>query len=194
MVGESNKESSKNILLVTGILILCIFVVVIGGIISANNTAATLESGIIASDKNSQNVLGQYAPKLKEALGVTKLQTNAIVEVISGANESRYGKSGSQASIQWIQEQNPNLDQGSYRRIIDMIEAGRNDFQNTQKRKIDMIQTYRTNINLFPGKLFYGMLGYPTPGFFEKYDKIVISDHAADAFEIGRDNGIDVSK
>ncbi len=194
MVDSSNRDTLKDILLVVGIIVLCIGIAIFGSFISANNTAATMESDIQAQQTQSENVLGQYAPKLKEALGVTKLQTSAVADVISRANESRYGKEGSEASVQWIQEQNPNLDQGSYRRILDMIEAGRNDFANAQKIKTDKIRQYRTTLNLFPGRMFYSILGYPTPGFFEKYDKIVISDHAADAFQTGRDNGVDIDK
>lgn len=169
-----------------------IFFFLIGGLVSANNTAVRSESSIIAAHVESQNVLGQYAPKLKEALGVTKLQAQAVADVISRANETRYGKEGSEATIQWIQEQNPALDQSSYRRIIDMIEAGRNDFKNAQTRKIDMIRSYRTEIGMFPGAMFYSFLGKPTPGFFEKYEGIVISGHADNAFKTLRDDGVEL--
>lgn len=172
------------------LIVLSIF----GGLASANNKAVTFESNIVAADQQSQNVLGQYAPRLREALGVTKLQSAAVVDVISGANETRYGKSGSQATVQWIQEQNPTLDQGSYRRIIELVEAGRNDFQLAQERKIDMVRTYRTELGLFPGNLFYGFLGKPTPSFFDKYGQIVISNHAADAFATHRDDGLDLNQ
>lgn len=162
------------------------------GLVGANNTAVRFENNIVASHADSQNVLGQYAPRLKEALGVTKLQASAVADVITKANETRYGSEGSQATIQWIKEQNPYLDQSTYRRIIDLIEAGRNDFQTAQTRKIDQIRAYRTELGLFPGTLFYSFLGKPTSGFFEKYEGIVISGHADKAFKTLRDDGVDI--
>lgn len=181
-----------NLGLVFGAVVALLLIFGIGSFISSNNKAVTFEQNIIAADSQSQNVLGQYAPKLTEALGVAKLQTAAVRDVISGANETRYGKEGSAATIQWINEQNPNLDQSGYRRIIEMVEAGRNDFQLAQQRKIDMIRTYRTELGLFPGNLFYGILGKPSPGFFEKYGEIVISNHAAGAFATHRDDGVKI--
>lgn len=175
-----------------GAVFLLIGLLLVGGCVSANNYAVTQEQNIIAQDEQSQNVLGQLAPKIKEALGVTKLQTNALREVVSGANETRYGKSGSQATIQWIQEQNPTLDQSNYGKIIEMIEGARNDFSLAQEKKIDMVRSYRTNLNIFPGSLFYRSLGYPTEDFFKKYGEIVISNHAADAFRTHRDDGLDL--
>ena len=155
-----------------------------------NNTAANYEASIIAADTDSQNVLGQYAPKLQEAIGVSKLQVNAVKDVISGANASRYGADGSKADVQWIQEQNPQLNQQSYQTILDIIQAGRDTFQLTQRRKIDEIRSYRSSTQQIPGKWFYSMMGYPTPGFFDKYDHIVVSSHAQKAFQTGIDDGV----
>ncbi len=164
----------------------------IGSYMSANNTANAYEQSIIAAHDQSRNVLGQYAPKLKEALGVTKLQASAVEEVITKANESRYGEEGSQASIQWIMEQNPNLDQSTYAKILTLIEAGRNDFALAQKDKIDRVRSYKTALGTMPTSFFYRLAGYPTSGFFEKYEKIVISGHAGNAFETGVDDGVEI--
>lgn len=73
-----------------------------------------------------------------------------------------------------------------------LIEAGRNDFQLAQQRKIDQVRSYRTDLNIFPGSMFYRMMGYPSPGFFEKYGEIVISNHAAEAFKTHRDDGVEI--
>ncbi|AOR76557.1 hypothetical protein [Novosphingobium resinovorum] len=183
---------STVILLSTLSAFAAVVLMLLGGFIGANNTAVRREAAIIAAHTDSQNVLGQYAPKLREALGVTKLQATAVADVITKANESRYGSDGSQATIQWITEQNPSLDQSGYRRVIDLIEAGRNDFQVAQTRKIDMVRSYKTEIGTFPGVMFYSLLGKPTPGFFEKYEAIVVSGHADEAFRTHRDDGVKI--
>jgi hypothetical protein len=168
--------------------------IILAMVFSYNNAAVNAEAGIVASYNQSENVLGQLAPKLKEALGVTSIQTDALEKIIKGANESRYGSDGSKATVQWIKEQNPTLDQSGYSRVISMIESGRNDFAREQKMKTDRIRDYRTMTSSMPGKFFYTMLGFPTPGFFDKYEKNVVSSHADNAFKTGIDDGVNLKQ
>ncbi len=166
-------------------------VVFVGSWISTNNWAIRSEASIIAQKDTAKNVLGQYGPTLREALGVTKLQANAVADVITEANKSRYGANGSGATVQWIREQNPTLDQSSYGRVLNIIEAGRRDFRDAQTQQIDRIRDYRSGSQVFPASFFLGLSGKPTPGFFEKYDKIVVSSQADEAFKTGIDDGVD---
>jgi hypothetical protein len=191
LLSHPKEEETLNKGLIIGGIVGAIAIIFIGSWISTNNWAIRSESAIIAQKDTAKNVLGQYGPSLREALGVTKLQTKAVTDVITGANESRYGKTGSQASIQWIQEQNPTLDQSSYQRILNLIEAGRRDFRDAQTQQIDRIRDYRAGSQVFPASFFLGLAGKPTPGFFEKYDKIVVSSHADEAFKTGIDDGVD---
>lgn len=173
---------------------LLIGLVFVGMYVSANNSGNRHENIVKFAHEDSKNVLGQYAPRLREALGVTKIQETAVADVITKANESRYGKTGSSATVQWIQEQNPNLDQASYGRIINMIEAGRNDFQNKQTEKLDKIRQYETALGNMPGSFFLRLAGYPTPAYLQAhYDKVVISGHADEAFTTGRDDGVNLN-
>ena len=162
--------------------------------ISANNTGNRYEQNIAASFTDSKNVLGQYAPKIREAIGVTKVQTKAVEDVITGANQSRYGADGSKAVTQFIAEQNPNLDQSTFTRIVSMVEAGRNDFQAAQKRTIDQNRAYKTALGNMPGSFFLHLAGYPTAEYTAAhYDDIVMSGHASDAFKTRRDDGVDMN-
>lgn len=163
--------------------------------IGASNSANQMEQGIKAAHADSRNVLGQHAPKIKEALGVTKIQAGALEDIITGANTSRYGTDGSKAMTQFIVEQNPNLDQSNYARVITMIEAGRNDFQRAQTAKIDRLRAYDTARGSIPSGFFMRMAGYPTPEFVAAhYDRIVVSGHADGAFQTGIDDGVDLGK
>jgi hypothetical protein len=162
--------------------------------ISANNSGNRYEQNIAASFTQSKNVLGQYAPKIREALGVTKVQTRAVEDVITGANQSRYGADGSKAVTQFINEQNPNLDQTTFNRVVAMIEAGRNDFQTAQERTIDQNRAYKTALGNMPGSFFLHLAGYPTASYTSaRYDDIVISGHAGDAFQTRRDDGVNLN-
>lgn len=168
---------------------------------STYNKAVRLENTIIAAHEDSQNVLGQHAPKLKEALGVTELQTDSLLKLFSASNEARYGKDGSKATMQWIKEQNPNLDQSNYGKIITMLEASRNDFANAQKVKIDKVRTYRDMTRSFFTGTILGIAGFPKPAvdkdgqeheFFSYYGKVIVSGHADNAFKTGIDDGVDI--
>ncbi len=173
-----------------------LFAVLVGGFLltwmTTNNWAIRSENAIIAQHDTAKNILGQYAPTLREALGVTKLQTAAVAEVITGANESRYGEQGSQANMQWIQEQNPQLDQQSYQRVLNIIEAGRRDFREAQNQQIDRIRQYRTGAEQFPRSFFMNLSGKPSSGFFERYGRIIVSSHANEAYQTGIDDGVEV--
>lgn len=160
--------------------------------IKYHNYGATAENQIKSEYENMQNILGQYAPKIKEALGVTELQTDAVLKVFTGANESRYGKGGSKATFQWIKEQNPNLNQESFLKVQQLIEAGRNKFENAQTKFIDTKRQYNTRLELFWSGLWMGIAGYPKIDL-DKY-QIVKSSHATKAFETGIDDGLNIGK
>jgi hypothetical protein len=169
--------------------------VLIGGYINGNNTGNRYEASIKAIHKDGQNVLGQLQPKLKEALGVSKFQEQALRDLIEGTNKTRYGQMGAKdGAATFIQESNPNLDQSAYPRIIAMIEASRNDFATKQREKIDLIRSYETAQGQMPGSFFLRLAGYPTVTYQNAhYDNIVMSTHAADAFQTGRDDGVNVN-
>jgi hypothetical protein len=193
---SSNNRSSDGgltkslvIAAIVGVLAIAFFV----GLVSSYNYAVRSENAIIANRDNARNVLGQHAPRLREALGVTRLQAADLERLYTASNESRYGEGGAQAAFQFIQEQNPNLDQRNYGRIISMIEAGRTDFANEQRQQIDRVRNYRTGSQTFPRAGFLMLVGKPTPGFFEEYEKIVVSGHSDEAFKTGRDDGLDIS-
>lgn len=167
---------------------------------SAYNTAVGFEEKIIASYTKQQTILGQHAPKLKEALGVTALQTDALERLFTGANAARYGGDGSKAMMQWIQEQNPNLDQSTFAKVQAMIEAGRNDFTISQQFTADQVALYRKYYRNPINKVILDVSGMPEPvvkdgketPFFDFYGKVVMSSHATKSFETGVDDGVDV--
>ena len=189
--GSSGLGVGRNVLLygIIGVLILAFAIMGL----SSYNYAVAQESAIQANRDSAKNVLGQYGPMLKEALGVTRLQAKDVANVITASNDSRYGEGGSKATVQWSQEQNPNLDQSNYGRIINLIEAGRRDFREAQNQQIDRVRSYRTGSQQFPRVIFLPMFGKPSPGFFEKYDKIIVSSQADEAYKTGIDDGVDVA-
>jgi hypothetical protein len=162
--------------------------------ISASNRGNRSEQDINAAYENNQNILAQYGQKVQEAAGVTTLQRDDLIAVFTGANESRYGKTGSAATIQWIQEQNPTLDQATYIKVQQIIEAGRNEFQAAQTRLVDSKRSYRTSLGNFWGGMWLGVAGYPRikigyPIGSEDAYPVISTGRAQDAFKTGKEDG-----
>lgn len=179
--------------ILVGVGIVCLIVAVISGsYISYYNVGARSENAIKAQYENMENILAQYGTKIKEAAQIPNMQVDGLRKLFSGALESRYGKNGSQATMQWIKEQNPNLDQTTYLKLQQLIEAGRNKFENAQTRFIDAKRSYKTNLDLFWSGMWLKFAGYPKIDL-DKY-KIISSSHAKKAFETGIDDGVQFDK
>lgn len=182
----------------TVLIVIGAFFLLFGGgfvieLISANNTSNTFEQAIPAGYSNNENILAQYGQKIGEAIGVANLQAKAVKDIITGANDSRYGPDGSKAVMQWITEQNPNLDQATFKKVADMVESGRNEFQDGQTTLLDKKQAYKTLLGAFPSGMFARMLGYPVIkiGFRGQPDDypIVSTARASGAFKTHIEQG-----
>lgn len=170
-----------------GILAMLVFVLG-GSFISNYNYGNAAEKEITAQYENMENILAQYGLKVKEAAQVPNMQTKALKELFTGALDARYGGDGSKAAFQWIQEQNPNLDQSTYKELQQIVVAGRNKFENAQTRFIDAKRTYETNLGYLWKGFWLGVAGYPKIDL-SKF-AIISSGHAKNAFETKIDEGI----
>lgn len=138
------------------------FVMMLFGV---KNTCVSHEKGIEAQYEQNQNNLAGYTNKIMDMVQVPKMAMNQIKEVALAAIQGRYGKDGSKALFQAIQEQNPTVDSSLYRSLMQAMEAGRNGFDADQKTIIDKCRVYDTYAESAPQSFFVGFFGYP------KYDK-----------------------
>ena len=87
-----------------------------------------------------------------------------------------------------LKEQNPQLDASMYKKIQQVIEAFRNEFQQNQTEMIDMKRNYVTALgNVWQG-MWLKIAGYPKTDL-SKF-AIVTTDKAAETFRTHRDTGI----
>jgi hypothetical protein len=100
----------------------------------------------------------------------------------------RYGNNGSRAMFNWIQEHNPNLDASIYKKIQELVESGRNSFEQDQKMLLDKKREYQNYLETFPNNLLAGALRFPRLDM-SKYD-IVTSERTEKAFETKKDEPI----
>lgn len=171
-----------------------ILAIITFSLIGANNSAVRMQSNIKAKADQVDNVLSNYGQKVQEAAQVPNMQTDALKEVMRTALSARYGADGSKATMQWIQENYPGqVDPQLYRQIQQIIEAGRDDFQNAQTALIDEKRVYLTALDTIPGGAMMRMMGYPTinVGYHGGKDDymVIVTDRAADARKTGREAG-----
>mgnify|MGYP001605686954 FL=1 len=153
-------------------LILVIAIVgfsVVGAVIGFNNTAVKMENGVKAQYDQNKNNYDNYFKKLKEVVQVPEMYIEDMKKLWDGVMTGRYGKEGSKAMFQWIQERNPKVDASLYNKVQDVIEGGRNSFEADQKMLIDKKREYENLLGVFPNSFLAGFLGFP---------KINLADYA----------------
>lgn len=182
----------KTTLIVIGALFALLVAIIGGSYVSAYNKGNAFEKEIVYAWEENENVLAQYGLKITELAQITEMQAEDVAAVLTGAIEARYGAQGSQATMQWIQEQNPSLDGAVYKQIMQVIEAGRNDFAVAQKMLVDTKRAYDTALGSFFGGTFLRMAGYPKIDL-DDY-RIISSTRAQGAFEKGVDEPIQLRK
>lgn len=155
--------------------------------IDAANYGVMMEKKLEAEYTNNQNILAQYSQKISEAAQVPSIMRDDLKEVVMAAISGRYGKDGSQATFQWLKEQNPQLDSKVYVKLQQIIEAGRNEFQNVQTRMIDTRRSYETNLGYVWKGFWMRLAGYPKTDL-KKYEPI-ITDNVQKIFKEGKETG-----
>jgi hypothetical protein len=149
---------------------LVVFVVLFLGscgmmVLGVKNTCISNESDIDAQYKNNKIALAGYTNKIMDMVQVPKMAVGHIKEVATAAIQGRYGEKGSQALFQAIQEQNPSVDPGLYRQLMQAMEAGRNSFDADQASLMDKCRVYEKYRQQEPQEIFVSFFGFP------KFDK-----------------------
>lgn len=182
----SNNDSNRYFpVLVGGAIFVLIFALFAVSFITANNTANALEKSIQASYKSSQVFLAQYGLTVAEATQVPAMARDDAQVLIRAAIEGRYGKDGAKAVFQSIQEQNPTVDPALYTKLLQIIEAGRNQFKIKQDVVIDQKRVYETALGTFWTGRFMGFAGFPKIDLAQ-YEP-VLTNQAVEAFQTKRE-------
>lgn len=162
---------------------------IIGSYIGIHNKAVNYESTLEKYNKSSMNTLSSYTLKLKEAANVPDKYTAQLKEVIRDTFSGRYGENGSQATMQWIKEQNIPIDSSMYVKLQTIIDSGRNEFKMSQDAKLEVCANYETFRNNFYSGFMVSFAGFPKKDINELC-KIVIDQTTTDKFSTGIDSEI----
>lgn len=180
----------KTLIAILGVLGVMIAVVV-GSYVSNYNYGNEAENQIKAQYKDMENILAQYSLKVQEVAQVPGMMADDFSKIVKDSMSGRYGPDGSKATFQWIKENYPGqLDASLYKQIQQVMEAGRNKFENAQTKFIDTKRAYETNLGYLWKGMWLRIAGYPKIDL-DDY-KIITSGHAQRAFETGVDEVIKV--
>ena len=156
----------------------------------AFNYRVDSEKVIIAEYDNMESILGQLSLKVSETAQVPGMYRDDLKEVMTAVMTARQGEGGSQAAFQWFKEHNIEINTDMYVKIQQIIESGRNKFENAQTKFIDTKRAYTATLekNLFLSKGWWiEIAGGPQ---INLDDYVIIStEHAQDAFKTKVDKG-----
>lgn len=169
-----------------GIVAIAAFVVMT--MVKYHNLGVTYETKLDATWQDNKVTLNSYTTKVQEVAQVPGMMRDDLGKVIEQTFQGRYGADGSKAVFQFIQEQNHQLDPQLYRQIQQVMEAGRNDFQTSQKMLVDVKKNYEAQLNYAWSGFWLGVVGYPKLDL-TKYNIVTLGSVEA-KFESGVDEVI----
>lgn len=148
------------------LIIFGVLTVLLGGscamtVMGINNNCVRQENDINAQYDGNRVRLAGYTNKILDMVQVPKMAKNHIIEVATAAIQGRYGKDGAKAVFQAVHEQNPNVDPGLYRTLMQAMESGRNEFDADQRTLLDKCRVYRSYYQSAPQSFLVGFVGFP---------------------------------
>lgn len=163
------------------------------GYIGFSNDANRFEVDIKAKYSDNQNVYDNGWKKVVETAQVPEFQVSTLKELYDSIMKNRYGATGSKAMLQFIQEQNPTIDQSTFRAIQQTIESFRNEFAANQTRLVSIKQTYESFLTATTSGRFYNTFGHYPHIDLSVYD-IVTSEKTQDDFRTKKSEPLTLNK
>lgn len=185
----------KAVLVISGAFVVAVIlagILAIASYIQYANYGAATETALTAKLNDNRQLLGKHSTQIGEMAQVNTMYKDDLKEVYTAAIEGRYGENGSGAVMQWIQEQNPNMDSALYTRLSQKVEANRDEFANEQRVLLDQKRAYETSLKMVWSGFWLKIAGYPKINLDDI--KVVSSTHSNKAFETGVDDGIQIRK
>lgn len=175
---------------ILSIIMVGVFIVMY--VMGVYNQGNTYEKALIAERDNNRNILSNYGKKVVEAAQIPEMQRDDVMKIVKATMEGRYGSDGSKASMQWIKENNIQIDSAVYARLQRLIESGRNEFSAGQTKLISVKQEYTKILDSVPRGFVMRFVGYPKIDLTQ-FD-IVSDDRTETAFKTLKEEAIQIRK
>lgn len=183
-----NQRGAISGALIALIVVAAIALLLVPMYISAMNYGARTEITLDTKLQDNENIYSQGTQAIMEIAQVPQMMKNDLLELVKAEIQGKYGKDGSQATVQFLRDRNIPIDASMYRAIQQQILAFRAKFETAQRELLDQRNAYQLALNTFPRSVMLSMAGYPKVDL-KKYD-IVTTNKARQTFETKRDDGI----
>ena len=140
-------------------ILAALFLAALFAVLATYNSLNSQEKGIQATWRDSAVQYDAFWKKVKEVAQVPESYKDAFKEVILTTTEARYRDKD--PAFLMITEANPQLDPSMYVQVQRVIEAGRNNFAQTQRTLVDRQRAFDTALSSFPNNVIAGMFGFP---------------------------------
>jgi len=168
------------------------------GYVGFSNDANAFEVDIPAQYQQMKNVYDNGWKQVMETAQVPQNYTEDMQKVWQGALTGRYGANGSQATLQFIKEANPQIDASLYKKVQEQIESFHATFTAAQTKIISEKQAYGLMLKATTSGRFYNTIGsYPhiqcgvPDGAKDKY-AILTSDKTETDFQLHKADALDL--
>lgn len=191
---KTAKGSNGSVMLLMAAFLVLVFGSISFGLMSYfsyANMGAEYENGLAAKLEANKASLGSYSTRVVESAQIANMGTDAQMKIIKAANEARYGATGSGAVVQMIQEQNPQADISMLKRVQEVVEAGRVQYEREQKEIADQVGTYKLVLDKPYSGFWLRLAGFPKVPL-STY-KVVTNKYTNSAYETGEAEAINMN-
>jgi hemerythrin superfamily protein len=157
-------------------------------VFDARSRANRMEKDVIFQYEENKNDYDNMWKTFRETAKVNAMYAADIEKVFKSVVEAR--EKNPDLLFKSVKEQNPNFDSSTYKRLMEIIEAGRADFKENQRKLLDKKRLYVTFLDEVPEGPIAHFFGFPKVDL-NQYG-IVTSDRTEGAFKSKRDDEIEL--
>jgi len=129
---------------------------------SWHDEAIGKEEGVKAQFRDNQNEYDSFWKKVQETAQVPAQFKEDFKELLAAETTAKYGKDGSQATMQWFKDRSIAFPDTMYVKLMSIIEAGRNDFKRGQTLLLDKQKVFSVSTKTLWGKTLGGYWEIPS--------------------------------
>jgi hypothetical protein len=156
------------------------------------NSFRSQEITIAAAWDSNKPVLDKVTQNIKGAGLAVNEYTDLIVKAINTGMTGRYGPAGSQAAVQWIRENQPNIDSAVFLKLQQIIQANYAEWAAAQITLRDRVRVYETDTGQGLSGIVASVLGYPRESFnMALYKRMIVTADTNETFDTGKLKGVD---
>lgn len=126
------------------------------------NEAISDEQGIAAAWEDNMNVRDSMVKQIGDAMSVAETDRATLSDAIEKYMTAQNPEDGRGQFMQWTQNAGVQITSENFARVIDIMEAKRNEFQNSNTRLRERQRAYGESLGALPnGPILTSIFGFP---------------------------------